>query len=176
MENDKKARDKKEKEKAEYAEGLKKTLTPLLFGVLAGIICFLIFVYTPYLVTTNGGLQKDLDNGTIPENLLDMFETKGSPLSDNVSITKGSNDKWLINDEENKNTYFIREKAEKLNIYLPPTSEDWLLIAILLILVQKFVYPLLHTSIKGAKDWIYISFMTLFCWFIGFTLLLMLLF
>jgi hypothetical protein len=176
MENDKKGRDKEEKEKAEYEEGLKKTLTPLLFGVLAGIICFLIFVSTPYLVSTNGGLKEDLDNGIVPENLITMFETKGSPFSENITITKESNDNWLINDEEKKNIYIIKKDAEKLNIYSSPTSEDWLLIAILMVIVQKFVYPFLHTSIKGAKDWIYISFMTIFCWFIFFTLLLMIFF
>lgn len=182
MKNDKKERDKKEKEKAEYEEGLKKTLTPLLFGVLAGVICFLIFVSTPYLVSTNGGLKKDLDNGIVPGNLINMFETNGIPLSENVTVTKEDNNKWLINDEEKKNTYFIRKKAEKLNIYTTLSlkwgngGDNWLLIAILLVLVQKFVYPFLHTSIKGAKDWLYISFMTLFCWFIGFTLLLMIFF
>jgi hypothetical protein len=176
MENKKKESDKKEKEKAEYEEGLKKTLIPLLFGALAGIICFLIFVSTPYLVSTNGGLKEDLDNGIVPENLINMFETKGTPLSENITITKEGNDKWLINDEEKKNTYIIKKDAEKLNIYSTPKSEDWLLIAILMILVQKFVYPFLHTSIKGAKDWIYISFMTVFCWFIFFTLLLMIFF
>ena len=102
MESDNKERDKKEKEKAEYVEGLKKTITPLLFGILAGLISFFVV----------------------------------------------------------KN----------------PTSEDGLLIAILMVMVQKFVYPFLHTSIKGAKDWIYISFMTVFSWFISFTLLLMLFF
>jgi|GEM_PF-642510 len=178
MENDRKAGDKKEKEKekAEYTEGLKKTLTPFLFGILAGVICFSIFVSTPYLVSTNSGIKEDLDKGIIPENLIYMFETKGSPLSENVTIMKEENDKWLINDAENKKSYIIRKDAETLNIYSPPKSDNWLLIAILLILVQKFVYPFLHTSIKGAKDWIYISFMTLFCWFIFFTLLLMILF
>lgn len=53
-----------------------------------------------------------------------------------------------------------------------PSSEDGLLIAILLVLVQKFVYPFLHTNMEGAKDWIYISFMTVFCWFVSFTLLI----
>jgi hypothetical protein len=254
MENKNKESDKKEKEKAEYAEGLKKTLTPLLFGVLAGVICFLIFVSTPYLVSTNGGLKEDLDNGIVPENLINMFETKGSPLSENITIMKEGNDKWRINDEEKylfntdigfeddlnnhtvsealknvfktegfplsekinvtknedkwvitdeekKKAYFVREEAEKLNIYEEKKNtyiirkdaerltiyttlslkwgdggDNWLLIAILMILVQKFVYPILHTSIKGAKDWIYISFMTIFCWFIVFTLLLMLFF
>ena len=53
-----------------------------------------------------------------------------------------------------------------------PSSEDGLLIAILLVLVQKFVYPFLNINMEGAKDWIYISFMTVFCWFVTFTLLL----
>lgn len=53
-----------------------------------------------------------------------------------------------------------------------PLSEDGLLIAILLILVQKFVFPFLHINLEGAKDWIYISFMTIFCWFVTFALLL----
>jgi len=100
MENDKRARDmkKKEKEKAEYKEGLIKTLTPLLFGAIAGVISI-----------------------------------------------------FVLND---------------------PKSPDGLLIAILMVLVQKFVYPFLHTSLEGVKDWIYILFITLFCWFIFFTLLL----
>ncbi len=100
METDKRARDRKkeEKEKAEYKEGLIKTLTPLLFGALAGVISF-----------------------------------------------------FVLND---------------------PKSSDGLLIAILMVLVQKFVYPFLHTSLEGVKDWIYISFITVFCWFISFSLLL----
>jgi len=105
MENDKRARQdrkKEEKEKAEYKEGLIKTLTPFLFGALAGVISYVLYT---------SGLLK-------------------------------------------------------------PTSEDGLLIAILMVLVQKFVYPLLHTSLEGVKDWIYISFITLSCWFIFFTLLL----
>ncbi len=53
-----------------------------------------------------------------------------------------------------------------------PISEDGLLIAILLVLVQKFVYPFLHINLEGVKDWIYISFMTVFCWFVTFALLL----
>jgi len=53
-----------------------------------------------------------------------------------------------------------------------PSAEDGLLIAILLVLVQKFLYPFLHINLEGAKDWIYISFMTVFCWFVTFALLL----
>jgi hypothetical protein len=173
MRKDQKEQDKKEKEKAEYEEGLKKTLTPLLFGILAGIICFVLFVYTPYLDSPNGGLKEELDNGTVPETLIAVFEARDIPLSKNSTVIKEGDDNWLINEGDTNKTYIVRKEAEKLTIYTPPESEDWLLIALLLVLVQKFVYPFLHTSIKGAKDWIYISFMTIFCWFITFTLLLM---
>ncbi|MGC9444851.1 MAG: hypothetical protein ACP5E9_08025 [Candidatus Methanospirareceae archaeon] len=53
-----------------------------------------------------------------------------------------------------------------------PLSSDGLLIAILMILVQKFIYPFVHTKLESAKDWLYISFMTLFSWFMVYTLLL----
>lgn len=53
-----------------------------------------------------------------------------------------------------------------------PQSSDGLLIAILLVMVQKFIYPFFHMDLKGPKDWLYISFMTVFCWFVTFALLL----
>jgi heme/copper-type cytochrome/quinol oxidase subunit 4 len=95
MENKDKERAKK---RAEYEEGLKKTLIPLSFGVLAGILSF-----------------------------------------------------FLVKD---------------------PVATDGLLIAIIMIFVQKFVYRSLHIAMEGAKDWIYIAFMTVFCWFVAYTLLL----
>ena len=232
-----------DKKRGEYEEGLKKTLTPSLFGVLAGVLCFLIFVSTPYVVVMNGEVKEELDKGIIPDNVRAMFESKGTPLGENFTVTRESNDKWRINEEKylfsmdiqleddlnnysvsetlkrvfktndvslsedvtiakeneahweitdekaghtyqiRKNgdklnvneeivTYFIRKEAEELHFYQMPDSSDWLLPAILLVLVQKFVYPFMHTSIKGAKDWIYIAFLTGFCWFIAFSLLL----
>jgi len=95
MENKDKERDKK---RAEYEEGLKKTLIPVAFGVLAGILSFI-----------------------------------------------------LIKD---------------------PVSTDGLIIAIIMIFVQKFVYRSLHIPMEGVKDWIYLAFMTLFCWFVAYTLIL----
>ncbi|RCV62830.1 hypothetical protein C5S53_17255 [Methanophagales archaeon] len=95
MENKDKERDKK---RAEYEEGLKKTLIPLAFGILAGALSFI-----------------------------------------------------LIKD---------------------PVSTDGLIIAIIMIFVQKFVYQFLHIPMEGAKDWIYLAFMTLFCWFVAYTLML----
>lgn len=96
MENEK---SKEEKKKEEYAEGIKKTIVPCLFGILAGFISF----------------------------------------------------------------FMLKEN---------PASEDGLLIAILMVMIQKFVYPFMGTNLEGAKDWIYISFMTIFCWFVTFALLL----
>ncbi|HDS45012.1 MAG TPA: hypothetical protein ENN68_02770 [Methanomicrobia archaeon] len=87
-----------DKKRAEYEEGLKKTVVPVIFGVVAAISSYLI----------------------VPD----------------------------------------------------PISSDGLLIAILLILIQKFVYPFMHTKLESAKDWLYISFMTLFTWFMVYTLLL----
>jgi len=93
--NENKERDKK---REEYGEGLKKTLIPSLFGILAGVISFLV-----------------------------------------------------VNN---------------------PKSGDGLLILLLMIMVQKFVYPFVHTKLAGAKDWIYTFFMSSFWWFITYTLLL----
>jgi membrane protein YdbS with pleckstrin-like domain len=53
-----------------------------------------------------------------------------------------------------------------------PLLSDGLLIAILLVMVQKFIYPLFHMNLEGPKDWLYISFMTVFCWFVTFALML----
>ena len=52
-----------------------------------------------------------------------------------------------------------------------PASGDGLLIAMILIIVQRYMYPLIHLNIS-AKDFLYISFITVFSWFIAFTLLL----
>ena len=87
-----------DKKRAEYEEGIKKTIIPVIFGIVAAISSFVI----------------------VPD----------------------------------------------------PISSDGLLIAILMIMIQKFVYPFLGTKLESAKDWLYISFMTLFSWFMVYTLLL----
>jgi len=53
-----------------------------------------------------------------------------------------------------------------------PVSGDGLLIAFLMVITQRFLFPIIHTKLEGPKDWLYVSFMTLFSWFIAFTLLL----
>ena len=52
-----------------------------------------------------------------------------------------------------------------------PAEGDGLLIAMIFILIQRFIYPR-YNMLKNAKDFLYLSFMTLFGWFISFTLLL----
>ncbi len=169
-------KDGKEKEKANYEQGLKKTMIPLIFGIIAGIICFTIFISNPYLVCDNGVAKQNMDNGTVPDNLFNQFEIKGTPLAENATIENKGTGKWLLTDEENNSTYIIKENAGKLSIYASPVSSDWLLIAILIVMIQKFAYPRLHMEIEGAKDWLYIGFMTISCWFLTFTLLLSLVF
>jgi len=53
-----------------------------------------------------------------------------------------------------------------------PTDLDGLVIALIMGLIQQWVYPSIGTRLEGIKDWLYITFLTIFCWFITFTLLL----
>ena len=85
-----------ESEKEEYVEGVKKTVFPAIFGVLAGILSFLL---------------------------------------------------------------------------TEPESGDGLIIATILIILQRYMYPLIRLNIN-VKDFLYISFITVFSWFITFTLLI----
>ncbi|PXF52175.1 MAG: hypothetical protein C4B56_06465 [Candidatus Methanophagaceae archaeon] len=178
MDKNKNTSKNKSKSREEYIEDLKKTLTPLIFGILAGVICFSLYTASPRMVVddTGGTMVAYLDKGLIPANLSAQFKDKGIPLNANQNLTvlKEGADKWLIGNE-----YIIKitkSESAKLNVYPSPVSENWFLIALLLILVQKFVYPYMHTRIEGAKDWLYIGFISAFGWFISFTLLLAVLF
>jgi phage tail-like protein len=64
-----------------------------------------------------GDLENDLDAGFIPEELKNMFETKGITLSEIITVTKEDNDKWRVVDEEKESTYIIRKEGKNLNIY-----------------------------------------------------------
>ena len=72
-----------------------------------------------YLFNIDDGelLGKELNKRIIPERLKKMFESKGIPLSENITITKKTNVEWMITDEEKNIIYFIRKEEEKLNIY-----------------------------------------------------------
>ncbi|MHC1635700.1 MAG: EMC6-like membrane protein [Candidatus Methanospirareceae archaeon] len=59
-----------------------------------------------------------------------------------------------------------------LSFFSNPSEDTGIIILLFAILLQKFVFPSLHTNIKGIKEWLYISFMTALCWFISFSLLL----
>ena len=61
------------------------------------------------------GAENDLNENIIPENLKDRFKTKGFPLSDNATVTKEKENKWVISDKER--TYIIRREEGELNIY-----------------------------------------------------------
>jgi len=175
MDKNKNTSKNKSKSREEYIEDLKKTLTPLIFGILAGVICFSLYTASPLMVVddTGGTMVAYLDKGLIPANLSAQFKDKDIPLNANQNLTvlKQGADKWLIG-----NGYIIKSESAKLNVYYSPVSENLFLIALLLILVQKFVYPYMHTRVEGAKDWLYIGFISAFGWFISFTLLLAVLF
>ncbi|MCK4734378.1 MAG: hypothetical protein KAT65_18125 [Methanophagales archaeon] len=78
----------------------------------------------PYLFSIgDGALEDKLNSDIIPEELKEMFRTKGIPLSDTATVKKTEN-KWVITDEEKK--YLITKEGEKLNIYLriKPEGEE----------------------------------------------------
>lgn len=70
------------------------------------------------LFSINGELKDELNKIIVPEELKNMFESEGLSFSKNIAITKENEDKWVIIDKENKNTYIARKENGKLNIYL----------------------------------------------------------
>lgn len=59
-------------------------------------------------------LEKGLDKGVVSQELKKAFETESFPLSENTTIRKENDNKWVITTE--KRTYIIRKEDEKLNI------------------------------------------------------------
>jgi len=55
-----------------------------------------------------------------------------------------------------------------------PRAGFGLIVLVFFISVQKYIFPLvnIHTEEMGAKDWLYIGFMTLVFWFVSWTFLL----
>jgi predicted ATP-dependent endonuclease of OLD family len=62
-------------------------------------------------------LEKELNKCIIPERLKNEFRKKNIRLSKTATITKESEEKWTITNEEKKNRYLIRKEEGKLNIY-----------------------------------------------------------
>ena len=70
-----------------------------------------------FLFSTNKELEDDLNSPIVSKALRDAFKTNGVSLSGKISITKEKEDKVVITDKERKDTFFVREKDEKLNFY-----------------------------------------------------------
>lgn len=72
----------------------------------------------PYLFSIDDGdSESTLDQGNISEGLKNGFKDKNIIFTENIIITKKNDDEWVITDEEEKNTYYIRIADGKLKIY-----------------------------------------------------------
>lgn len=81
-----------------------------------------------YHVVFSVGLEfiDDLNNGKVPELLIQKFREAGIKISENSSVSVQEHDsRWLLSD--NKQTYIIRKDGELLNVYasqiIVPTQE-----------------------------------------------------
>ena len=69
-----------------------------------------------YLFSIGPEFENDLNEGIISEELRDIFNTEGFPLSEEATVTKvEDNNKWKITDEEK--IYFVMKEDGKINIY-----------------------------------------------------------
>lgn len=75
------------------------------------------YIVAKEVTIKDGELEKNLNKGIIPEKLKNDFITKGFPLPEKSIVRKKRDDKWVITDEEKRNTYIVRKENEKLNIY-----------------------------------------------------------
>ena len=63
-------------------------------------------------------LQRDLDNGIVPMEIVQKFENKGYPLSQ-VSRVKKIEGIWIVTDSETEQEYTIRLEEEHLTVWTP---------------------------------------------------------
>ena len=70
-----------------------------------------------YLFSTDKKLEDDLNKRIISDAVKNVFKTKGVSLSEKANITRENRDKLVITDKEKENTFIVRKKDEKLNIY-----------------------------------------------------------
>ena len=82
-------------------------------------------------------LEKNLNKGVISENLKKIFKSKGFPLSDNATIRKEKEDKWVITN--GKKIYIVEKEDGKLNIYQKSKVE----------FIEKDVVEFLENYTKG---------------------------
>lgn len=65
----------------------------------------------------NGELVKELNDSKINDRLKALFQTNKILISENISIKKENSNKWILEDKDNKNLYFIEKDDSKLNIF-----------------------------------------------------------
>jgi hypothetical protein len=72
-------------------------------------------------------LEENLKAGIISEELKKIFKTQGFPLSENATISKETDDKWVI--ASNKEPYDIKKECGKLKVCEPNYGfvETWIL-------------------------------------------------
>ena len=63
-----------------------------------------------YLFRLNAGLEDDLNKSVISEGLKNSFKTAGFSLSDNATVTKEKENKWVITDEEK---FIVRKEDDR---------------------------------------------------------------
>ena len=64
----------------------------------------------------DAGLKDDLNKNNVSENLETAFETNRFPLSNEVTITKMNESKWMIIDKGKGEIYIAQEEDKKLSI------------------------------------------------------------
>ncbi|MDI6885694.1 MAG: hypothetical protein QMD22_04985 [archaeon] len=64
------------------------------------------------------GIEEDLDEGIMPEMLKSAFNSTGIPLSEDSTVVKVNEGRWIIRDEKNKDVFIIEKKEGTLNVYL----------------------------------------------------------
>jgi hypothetical protein len=68
-----------------------------------------------YLFSIDAGLEGDLNESIISENLNDIFKANGYSLSSYATVAKGKEYEWMIIDEEEK--FIVKKEFGTLNIY-----------------------------------------------------------
>lgn len=73
-----------------------------------------------YLFSIGAGLKDDLNKSIVAEELMNVFKTKGVPISDSATVTKEKENKWVIVDEK---AFIVRKEDGMLNIYVEKAKE-----------------------------------------------------
>lgn len=74
--------------------------------------------YLRSIEDANGELVKELNDSKINARLKAVFQTNEILVSENISIKKENANKWILEDKDNKNLYFIKKDDSTLNIFV----------------------------------------------------------